>query len=332
MAKRSAHIRLSLYTLLFSLVAGIIFPLTAGATVVPGQNVPDQPYFLLAPLPNDGSSPTTFVDAANPIGYIKTLMVVLISLAVVVAVFMIVYGGFMYMTTDAYTNKTEGKTIIKRTLWGLLLLIGSALILTTINSNLTDLTALKNLTTPPKVTKVDPNGAIWCTDVKVGTVAYTTDCVRATESVCTQHVTAWNSQKASLAPRPCQKTNEPAIFMRKWYTDVYTDKSQFFYHDDTAGLAFDENNDNYYTCTQKVKFYKSNGVIVLEPSCYVDPFSYSYCIDTLQNGKKGVDCSAGVAYKDNFTNLNTCEQKIKYWSNPSDHGVTYSASACVKQP
>ena len=38
------------------------------------------------------------------------------SLAAVAAVFMIVYGGILYMSTDNFENKSTGKNIIQRTL------------------------------------------------------------------------------------------------------------------------------------------------------------------------------------------------------------------------
>ncbi len=92
-------------------------------------------YQLLVPLP-DGGVTQTSVSPTNLVGYVNSMFRLFISLAVVLAVLMIVYGGFLYMSTDAITGKKEGKEIIKRTLWGLLLLLVSFLILNTLNPDI----------------------------------------------------------------------------------------------------------------------------------------------------------------------------------------------------
>ncbi|MDQ3076614.1 MAG: hypothetical protein M3Q63_00955, partial [bacterium] len=66
-----------------------------------------------------------------------------ISLASVIAVLMIVIGGVKYMTTDAYSGKQEGKEIIKRTLWGMILIIASWLIIYTISPGAINLDSTK---------------------------------------------------------------------------------------------------------------------------------------------------------------------------------------------
>ncbi len=105
-------------------------------------------YELLVPLPigNNsltlGSLPTGSNGTAVSPGlatYIAGMYKLFIALSAVIAVVMIVYGGILYMSTDAIYNKTEGKTIIIRTLWGLLLIIGSYVILNTINPTLLSL-------------------------------------------------------------------------------------------------------------------------------------------------------------------------------------------------
>ncbi len=93
-------------------------------------------YVPLAPLTSNGKP--IKADFAN---YIKGLYEIVISLASVIAVLMIVYGGILYMSSDAYSNKTEGKEIIQRTLWGIALIIGAWLILFSINSKATDLSS-----------------------------------------------------------------------------------------------------------------------------------------------------------------------------------------------
>lgn len=56
-----------------------------------------------------------------------------IAIAVVLALIMIIWGGIMYMTTDSWEGKEDGKTKIKDALWGLGLALVSYLILFTIN-------------------------------------------------------------------------------------------------------------------------------------------------------------------------------------------------------
>ncbi len=75
-------------------------------------------------------SPQTSVNVQTYIQYAVNL---LIALAAVAAVFMITWGGFEYMTTDAVTGKEEGRKKITNAIYGLLLVLCSYLILRTIN-------------------------------------------------------------------------------------------------------------------------------------------------------------------------------------------------------
>ncbi|MBA3285686.1 MAG: hypothetical protein H0U27_11595 [Nitrosopumilus sp.] len=87
-------------------------------------------YQLLAPILDSEGKEVKNVDFPT---YLRYMFIILISLASVIAVLMIVLGGVKYMTTDAYSGKQEGKEIIKRTLWGMILIIASWLIIYTIN-------------------------------------------------------------------------------------------------------------------------------------------------------------------------------------------------------
>jgi TRAP-type C4-dicarboxylate transport system permease small subunit len=62
-----------------------------------------------------------------------------ISIAVILAILMIILGGIQYMTTDSFTNKQDGITKIKGALAGLILALSSYLILETINPQLVNL-------------------------------------------------------------------------------------------------------------------------------------------------------------------------------------------------
>ncbi len=79
-------------------------------------------------------------------GYVQKTFNLFIALATVAAVFMIVLGGFEYMTSDAFQKKSDGLNKIKNALWGLLLVLTSFLILRTIDPRLVQIN--ENLVDP----------------------------------------------------------------------------------------------------------------------------------------------------------------------------------------
>lgn len=85
----------------------------------------------------DFSSNTTLVQ------YINALFTLLISVAAMLAVIRIVTGGFKYMTSEAISAKGEAREDIQGAVLGLLLLLGSWLILFTVNPQILDLSALR---------------------------------------------------------------------------------------------------------------------------------------------------------------------------------------------
>jgi len=96
-------------------------------------------YVPLAPLPciNGGTvncgtngAPVNSVDFQTYVQYTVNL---LIALAAVAAVFMMVWGGFEYMTTSAVSGKSEGLKKVRNALGGLALVLCSFLIAKTIN-------------------------------------------------------------------------------------------------------------------------------------------------------------------------------------------------------
>ena len=132
----------------------IVFCLTA--TVVFAQETPKPTeYELLAPIPLSGiDQGETKKTEAGP--YIEGIFTLLIAIAGGLAVLMIIFGGIEYMSTDAFSGKSEAKKRIENAIWGLMLAIGAWLILTTVNPNLTkfDLEIQKQevgTTTPPIV-------------------------------------------------------------------------------------------------------------------------------------------------------------------------------------
>jgi hypothetical protein len=89
-------------------------------------------YCLLEPLVIDGVAQKS----VNIQNYVKTMFKIGIGLAALFAVFMIIVGGFQYMTSESIGGKGDGKEKIEGALWGLGLALGSFLILNTINPQL----------------------------------------------------------------------------------------------------------------------------------------------------------------------------------------------------
>lgn len=76
--------------------------------------------------------------------YINALYMLSISIASLLAVIKIIFGGVRYMLSDVVTDKGEAKKDIKGALLGLLIVLAAVLILNTINSSLTDYDIFKS--------------------------------------------------------------------------------------------------------------------------------------------------------------------------------------------
>ena len=117
---------------------------------VAAQTAAPTGYWPLTPLP--GMDPTQPVKAED---YINSIFSILIGLAGVLAVVMIIYGGIQYMSTDAFSGKSEAKSTIQNAFLGLGLAIASYLILNTINPDLVNIKiniptqTIPGKTTPP---------------------------------------------------------------------------------------------------------------------------------------------------------------------------------------
>ncbi len=146
MPKTSFQKSIVTYTLTF-LILGLF---VSGPFVVMAQvNSPANPssnssanYTPLSPLPcvpangvtcpNGTSAPTTI----NFQNYVQSFINIVIALAAAAAVFMIVLGGFQYMTTDSWNKKSDGLERARNALLGLLLVLCSYIILRTIDPRL----------------------------------------------------------------------------------------------------------------------------------------------------------------------------------------------------
>ena len=105
-------------------------------------------YVMLEALPNINKEGTTFSD------YLSGLFKLSMGLAVVLAVFQISHGGFLYITSDSFMKTTKGKDKVVGAVTGLLILLTSYLLLNTINPDLIKLDFKIPKATAKKTTSV----------------------------------------------------------------------------------------------------------------------------------------------------------------------------------
>ena len=122
----------------------------AAETVNVKDNAPAE-YTLLEPLPCVPSPPDKngnsgvicqegkLKNTVNFKDYVQYIFNLVIALAAVAAVFMTVWGGFQYMTSESIQKKGDGLKTVKNALGGLLLVLCSFLILRTIDPRLVEI-------------------------------------------------------------------------------------------------------------------------------------------------------------------------------------------------
>ena len=107
-------------------------------------------YTTLAPIPNVGSS-VSINGGSGLSSYLNNIYILGISLCTGLAVLMIVIGGIEYMGSGSWSGKDEGKERIKAALLGLLVALGSWVILNTLDTRF--------LNTNLNVQQADTSGA-----------------------------------------------------------------------------------------------------------------------------------------------------------------------------
>lgn len=154
---------LSLLGLTSIIILTVIVPVTTAlAQTVP--NCPSGTYCALSTIPGV----TETGKPADPSFIVTNIYGISIGIAAILAVGMIIWAGIQYATTEAISGKSEAKKHWQGAVFGLLLLLGSYLILRTINVDLVN----------QDLSLGDPIG---CTDtlngnrVPCGTVAYEND-------------------------------------------------------------------------------------------------------------------------------------------------------------
>lgn len=115
------------------------------------------PFLFAREVAAAGQTYTSIVDLPLPAGmragsdsittedFVRIMYSIAISIAAILAVVKIVYGGVQYMLTDIVTSKEQAKKDIRGALLGLLIVIGAVVLLNTINPQLTTLDALNNV-------------------------------------------------------------------------------------------------------------------------------------------------------------------------------------------
>lgn len=109
------------YSILLAGIALLTLPTLAAA----------QSFQPLVGIPGMGTGPMTMAD------YLNSLYILAISLAAIFAVVKIILGGVKYMFTDIVTQKGDAKKDIQGALFGLLIVLAAALVLETINPQIT---------------------------------------------------------------------------------------------------------------------------------------------------------------------------------------------------
>jgi hypothetical protein len=118
----------------------------------------DTKYQLLEPLPDgNGGEFKNFESKQSPDNpcafgnYLNIMIKFIIGIAAVLAMIMIIKGGFEYMASSLPSEKESGKGTITNAIFGLLLALGAWIILFTINP---DLLNFCNIGTPIKVEEI----------------------------------------------------------------------------------------------------------------------------------------------------------------------------------
>src|SRR3990167_10539224 len=106
-------------------------------------------YVPLAPLPGTTETVGGKEVVANAGNYIKGAFNLAIGIAAALAIIMIIIGGIQYMGSESLGGKSAGRKRINDAVLGLLLALGSYLILFTINPSLVDFNVNIGAITPP---------------------------------------------------------------------------------------------------------------------------------------------------------------------------------------
>jgi hypothetical protein len=95
--------------------------------------------------PADGSKLGALYQSSSLGDFLNRLFAASLSVGAVLAVLRLAYAGYLYMTSEAFGQKTHAKEVIGNAVLGLLLLLSIYLILFQINPDILKFDFLKNL-------------------------------------------------------------------------------------------------------------------------------------------------------------------------------------------
>ena len=109
-------------------------------------NAEGSTYTLLEPLPKVTQSGQVSMEPIVSLStYIQDAINLFIALSAVSAVFMIVWGGLEYMTTDSWKGKEDGIKKVKNAVIGLIMVLSTVLILKTVNPQLIEVAKIPSI-------------------------------------------------------------------------------------------------------------------------------------------------------------------------------------------
>jgi len=113
--------------------------------VAPGANqVTDNTPQFVTLIPGGGPFDAIFGEGSSLPGFFNSLFTLSITIGALLAVLMIAYSGWLYMTSEIADNKKKAVTQIQNALLGLLMLLATVLILRQINPDIVSLNILSN--------------------------------------------------------------------------------------------------------------------------------------------------------------------------------------------
>lgn len=123
--------RLTKITILIALTLLVFYPKT-------NLGAQESSYKLLAPLPCISGNCGELGTKTELTKYIPGVFKFAIGLSVAFVLLNLVFGGFQYMSSDAFAQKSEGITRIQNAIKGLFLVVSAWLILNTLDPKFTD--------------------------------------------------------------------------------------------------------------------------------------------------------------------------------------------------
>ncbi len=137
------------HLLLAITIAGTLFVISASMATA-------QTFVPLAPAPGGTRLGDLYGTNGSLADFFNKVFVAMIAVGAILGVLRLAFAGYLYMTTDAFHQKSHAKQVIGDVILGLLLLLSIWLILRQINPNLLDLNVFRNANKVQIVTPTRP--------------------------------------------------------------------------------------------------------------------------------------------------------------------------------